>query len=63
MKQIKNDQKTFSSNINEVVRSVLNFLFIFFFNDKISQVQKKHKTLLKQLSFLTGPTKVCLVRM
>ena len=26
-------------NINEVIRPVLNFLFIFF-NDKISQVQK-----------------------
>ena len=29
-----------SSNIFEVIRSVLNFLFIFFFYDKISQVQK-----------------------
>ena len=27
-----------SSNINEIIRPVLNF---FFFNDKISQVQKK----------------------
>ena len=31
-----------SSNINEVIRSVLNFLFIFFY-DKISQVQKSTK--------------------
>ena len=28
-----------SSNINEVIRAVLNFLF-FFFHDKILQVQK-----------------------
>ena len=32
-----------SSNINEVIRSVLNFLFIYFFYDKISQVQKNKK--------------------
>ena len=30
-----------SSNINEVIRPVLNFLF--FFHDKISQVQKSTK--------------------
>ena len=32
------DKINFSSNINEVIRPVLNFLF--FFYDKISQVQK-----------------------
>ena len=32
-------KSNFGSNINEVIRPVLNFLFIFF-NDKISQVQK-----------------------
>ena len=38
---VTNDYK-FSSNVNEVIRPVLNFLF---FHDKISQVQKsaKHK--------------------
>ena len=35
------DHPPISSNINEVVRSVLNFLF--FFNDKISQLQKSTK--------------------
>ena len=35
-----------SSNINEVIRSVLNFLiFFFFFCKKISQVQKSAKPL------------------
>ena len=34
-------QDKFSSNINEVIRPVLNFLF--FFYDKISQVQKSTK--------------------
>ena len=33
--------KVISSNINEVIRSVLNFLFSFY--DKISQVQKSTK--------------------
>ena len=33
-----------SSTINEVIRPVLNFSF--FFNDKISQVQKKHKSVI-----------------
>ena len=33
-----------SSNKNEVIRSVLNFLFIFFFHVKFSQVQKRIKT-------------------
>ena len=32
-----------SSNINEVIRPVLIFLFIYFFHDKISQVQKSTK--------------------
>ena len=39
-----------SSNINEVIRPVLNFLF--FFYDKISQVQKstkKHQKALKNI--------------
>ena len=36
------DKINFSSNINEVIRPVLNFLF--FFYDKISQVQKSIKT-------------------
>ena len=39
-----NDYK-FSSNINEVIRSVLNFLFIYFFYKKISQAQKSTKPL------------------
>ena len=45
----------FSSNIVEVIRTVLNFLFffiLFFFNDKISQPQKstkKHKKAQKAL--------------
>ena len=30
----------FSSNINEVIRSVLNFLFYLFFYKKISKAQK-----------------------
>ena len=33
----------FSSNINEVIRAVLNFFF--FFHDKISQAQKSTKPL------------------
>ena len=33
----------FSSNINEVIRPVLNFLLLFFFYDKISQVIKSAK--------------------
>ena len=37
-----NKQLNNSSNINEVIRPVLNFLF--FFYDKISQVQKSIKT-------------------
>ena len=41
---ITNDCK-FSGNINEVIRSVLNLLFIFFFYKKISQVQKTTKPL------------------
>ena len=41
-----------SSNINEVIRSVLNFFF--FFHDKIST--------LRQFSFLTGPIKLDFVR-
>ena len=40
---VTNDYK-FSSNINEVIRSVLNFLF-YFFCKKISQVQKSAKPL------------------
>ena len=40
---VTNDYK-FNSNINEVIRSVLNFLLLFFFYKKILQVQKKHKT-------------------
>ena len=32
-----------SSNINEVIGSVSNFLLFFFFYDKISQVQKSSK--------------------
>ena len=42
------DKTNFSDKINEVIRSVLNFLF--FLHDKISQVQKstkKHKKALK----------------
>ena len=35
------DKINFSSNINEVIRSVLNFLF--FFYDKILQAQKELK--------------------
>ena len=35
------DKINFSSNINEVIRPVLNFLF--FFYDKVSQVQKSTK--------------------
>ena len=41
---ITNDYK-FSGNINEVIRSVLNFLFIYFFYKKISQEQKTTKPL------------------
>ena len=32
-----------SSNINEVIRAVLNFLFIFFFYEKILHAQKAQK--------------------
>ena len=42
------NKTNFSSSINEVIRPVLNFLF--FFHDKISQVQKsmtKHQKALK----------------
>ena len=39
-----NDCK-FSSNTNEVIRSILNFLFIYFFYKKILQVQKSTKRL------------------
>ena len=41
---VTNDYK-FSSNINEVIRSVLNFFFFFFFYKKILQVQKSAKPL------------------
>ena len=40
-----------NSNINEIIRPVLNFFF-FFFYDKISQVQKstkKHQKVLKNI--------------
>ena len=46
-----------SSNINEVIRSVLNF-----FSREDFTSTEKHKTL-RQFSFLTGPTIVCFVRM
>ena len=32
-----------SSNKNEVIRAVLNFLLFFFFHDKVLQVQKSIK--------------------
>ena len=33
----------FGSNINEVIRAVLNFLFLFFFYEKILHAQKAQK--------------------
>ena len=47
---IKKDSANFSSNVNEVIRLVLNILI--FFYDNISQVQKstkKHQKVLKNI--------------
>ena len=35
-----------SSNINKVIKAVLNFLFFYFFHDKISQVQKARNVIM-----------------
>ena len=45
MKVIVTIDYKFSCNINEVIRSVLNFLIFFFFYKKISQAQKNRKPL------------------
>ena len=45
-----------SSNINEVIRAVLN-IFFFFFYEKILQAQKKHKKAQKCTKALKKPKK------
>ena len=46
------DKINFSSNINEVIRLVLNFSF--FFYDRISQAQKELKSTKKHQKALKG---------
>ena len=51
------DDWNLSSNINEVIRVVLNFLFTFFFYEKISQAQESTKTLNKWTKIKKTPKK------
>ena len=49
--------KNVRSNINEVIRAVLNFFFFFFFNEKIFYAQKEPKAPKRTKSTKTQPSK------
>ena len=49
--------KNVRSNINEVIRVVLNFFFFFFFNEKILYAQKAPKAPKRTKSTKTQPSK------
>ena len=49
--------KNVRSNINEVIRAVLNFFFFFFFNEKILYAQKAPKATKRTKSTKTQPSK------
>ena len=46
-----------SSNINEVIKAVLNFLIFFFFYEKILHAQKEQKAQRRKITKRTKSTK------